>query len=256
MNFTELRKLIKKEASNGDFPAACDKLQNKIFNLDKDNFLPLINEIGAIPEDIEHDSSEEKLYTKVSDIILAKCFIELGLKAEVLKERANCADIIAKSQFHNYSLVADAKAFRRSRTAKNQKDFKVEFMVHWKGDNNFSVLCCPYFQYPRNRSQIYGQALNGNVLLFSWEYFHLLLNKGIRETSNINLSILWDWSNKISQITTIQNKNSCFLAQQNKYLREILHISCNDFENNFNVFKQRIITRGEQEVEYWQEEIN
>ncbi len=256
MNFAQLRALIKQEALNGDFQSSCDKIQNIVFNLDKSNFIPLINEIGSIPEDIEHDSSEEKLYTKVSDIILAKCFIELGLKAKVLKERANCADVIAKSQFHNYSLVADAKAFRLSRTAKNQKDFKVESMVHWKGDNNFSVLCCPYFQYPKNRSQIYGQALNGNVLLFSWEYFNLLLNKGVYETPNINLSILWNWSNKISQTTTIQNKNICFLAQQNKYLSEILNISCNDFENNLKVFKQSIVIRGEKEVEYWQNKIN
>lgn len=38
-------------------------------------------------EEKEKEPTEEKLYTKVSDIILAKAFYELGLKAEVLTER-------------------------------------------------------------------------------------------------------------------------------------------------------------------------
>jgi type II restriction enzyme len=80
-------------------------IQKIVFDLKKEELVPIITEIGSIPEDIGHDSSEEKLYAKVSDIVLAKCFQELGLRASVNKERANCADVIAKSQFHNYSLV-------------------------------------------------------------------------------------------------------------------------------------------------------
>ncbi|MDR2485941.1 MAG: HindIII family type II restriction endonuclease, partial [Treponema sp.] len=102
-----------------------------------------------------------------------KCFQELGLKASVNKERANCADVAARSKFHNYSLVGDAKSLRLSRTAKNAKDFKVTSMSEWKGDSDFAVLVCPYYQYPKSRSQIYGQALNDNVLLFSWEYLSI-----------------------------------------------------------------------------------
>ena len=164
--FSKLISLMQKFVARDDFQTATDEMQQFIFSLTKTQFNSLIAEIGVIPEYIEHDSTEEKLYTKVSDIILAKCFIELGLKASVLKKRSNCADVVARSQYHNYSLVADAKAFRLSRTAKNPKDFKVESMVHWREDNNFSVLCCPYFQYPKNKSQIYGQALIGNVGIF------------------------------------------------------------------------------------------
>ena len=65
---------------------------------------------------------------------------------------------------------------------KNQKDFKVESMEHWRGDNDYSVLVCPYFQYPKTLSQIYGQALNNNVSLFSWEYFSILLRNNIKES--------------------------------------------------------------------------
>ncbi len=255
MQFYELRKLIKQAISEDDFQTSCDRIQEVIFGLDKNGFIPIIAEIGSIPEDIEHDSSEEKLYTKVSDIILAKCFLELGLKANVLKERANCADVIAQSVFHNYSLVADAKAFRLSRTAKNQKDFKVESMVHWKGVNDYSVLCCPYFQYPKIKSQIYGQALNGNVLLFSWEYFSMLLECNVKETVNYSLENLWNMSAVISETTTIQDKNLCFLNKQNNYIKNMLNYSDAEFEKALNIFKQEIINRGEEEINYWQTKI-
>ena len=154
MDFKELCGLIEKFATAADFQDASDRLEEKIFSLSKEEFIPLVTEIGTIPETIDHDSTEEKLYSKVSDIVLAKCFQELGLKATVLRERANSADVEARSKYHEYSLVGDAKAFRLSRTAKNQKDFKVESMDHWRGDNDYSVLVCPYFQYPKSKSQI------------------------------------------------------------------------------------------------------
>ena len=131
MVFSELRAVIKSESNKGTFVPSSDLIQNIIFDLKKDEIIPIITEIGSIPEDIGQDSSEEKLYAKVSDIVLAKCFQELGLRATVNKERANCADVLIKSQFHDYSLVGDAKSFRLSRTAKNQKDFKVKSMADW-----------------------------------------------------------------------------------------------------------------------------
>ena len=218
MNFYELKSIIKNLSINTNFQNASEKIQNIIFSLNKTDFIPLITEIGSIPEDIAHDSTEEKLYTKVSDIILAKCFIELGLKAQVIKERANCADVIVQSVYHNYSLVADAKSFRLSRTAKNQKDFKVESMVHWRCDNDYSVLCCPYFQYPKNSSQIYGSAINGNVSLFSWEYFSILLQENIAETPEINLADLWNFSKTLSASTTVEQMNIRFLEFLCKFL--------------------------------------
>ena len=83
MDFLELRALIKDKSKNKTFEESSDSLQTTLFNLKKKELIPIITEIGAIPEDISHDSSEEKLYAKVSDIILAKCFQELGLKSNV-----------------------------------------------------------------------------------------------------------------------------------------------------------------------------
>jgi type II restriction enzyme len=72
MNFSKLRMKIKDESKKGTFEISSDLIQNIVFDLDKNEFIPIVTEIGAIPEDIGHDSSEEKLYAKVSDIVLAK----------------------------------------------------------------------------------------------------------------------------------------------------------------------------------------
>lgn len=160
-------KLLKKidEVKSLKFEKATDELEDFIYNAS--NFLSILEEIGTIPENIEHDSTEEKLFSKVSDIILSRAFIEIGLDSEVLKQRGNSADVFAESKFYGYSLVADAKSFRMSRTAKNQKDFKINSLSKWKGKCEYSILCSPYFQYPKKASQIYSQSMEFNVCLFS-----------------------------------------------------------------------------------------
>jgi hypothetical protein len=255
LDFLELRSIIKDESRKGTFIPSTDLIQKIVFDLKKEEIIPIITEIGSIPEDIGHDSSEEKLYAKVSDIILAKCFQELGLRSSVNKERANCADVIAKSQFHNYSLVGDAKSFRLSRTAKNQKDFKVKSMGDWKGDSDYSVLVCPYYQYPKHKSQIYGQALNDNITLFSWEYLAILLENNVCENEEINVSNLWNICLVLSVKTNILDRNNCFLQDQNEIIRLYLNLTVAQFESYFQKYKMNIITRGETEIRYWEDKI-
>jgi type II restriction enzyme len=256
MDFTELRSKIKDETKKGTFESSSNLIQTLVFSISKKELIPIITEIGAIPEDIGHDSSEEKLYTKVSDIVLAKCFQELGLKAMVNKERANCADIVAKSIFHNYSLVGDAKSFRLSRTAKNAKDFKVKSMADWKGDNDYSVLVCPYYQYPKSRSKIYGQALSDNIALFSWEYFSILLENNITENAEINISNLWNICFTLSEDINIADRNNCFLDNQDEILRLYLKMDKDKFNTYFKKYRLNIIVRGETEIQYWEDKVN
>ena len=235
------------------FENASSILEEYVFAMKRNDFISLVAEMGTIPENIAHDSSEEKLYAKATDITLARCFQELGLKAKVLKERANSADVYAESNYHNYSLVADAKAFRLSRTAKNQKDFKVESMAHWRGDNNYSVLCCPYFQYPKNTIQIFGQALNNNISLFSWEYFSVLLQSKIIETSERNLSSLWNVSAMLAENTIVAEQNKCFIAKQDDFVKSECHIQ--NFDDCFTQFRTNIVNRGETEIGFWKSRI-
>lgn len=254
MKFNELKIEIS-DCSGLSFTDATTRLQERIFALNRANIIELVSQIGAIPEEIGHDSKEEKLYTKVSDILLAKSLIEMNLEAQVLTQRADCADVIAQSHYHKYSLVGDAKAFRLSRTARNAKDYKVISMDKWRGDCNYSVLVCPYFQYPQKNSQIYKEALDGNISLFSWEYLYILLKEGIKESPSVNISQLWNQSEIIGKDTTVSNSKRCFLPEQNSNIAGILNISDADFYSYFDDVKKIIVERGNIEIEYYEHEI-
>lgn len=129
---------------------------------------------GDIPESYSHDSSKEKLYSKYTDSLLAETFKAVGLKSLVLKERGDTADVevFAKS----YSFVADAKSFRLSRTAKNQKDFKVQAMDGWKRGKLYAMVVCPIYQLPNKSSQIYEQASARNVCIFTYSHLAMLVS--------------------------------------------------------------------------------
>lgn len=129
---------------------------------------------GAIPEEYGHDTSEEKLYSKYTDVLLSLAFRRIGLTSVVYTERADAADVEAVA--HDYSFVADAKAFRLSRTAKNQKDFKIQAMDGWKRGKPYAIVVCPIYQLPASASQIYQQAIARDVCIFTYSHLALLVS--------------------------------------------------------------------------------
>lgn len=163
---------------SGNFGADVDRVETTLRQVLQINSSPsaLINHLrlcGDIPESFEHDSSEEKLYSKYTDILLSHAFDYIGLRSLVIRERADAADVeVVGSQ---YSFVADAKAFRLSRTAKNQKDFKVQAMDGWKRGKPYAMVVCPIYQLPIRASQIYQQATVRNVCIFTYSHIVLLL---------------------------------------------------------------------------------
>lgn len=110
-------------------------------------------ECEIIPERFDHDSSEEKLWAKYCDILLAHTWTYLGIPAEVLRARGDSADVFGRTPY--YTIIGDAKAFRLSRTAKNQKDFKIKALDDWRRANTYACLVSPLYQYPKRNSQIY-----------------------------------------------------------------------------------------------------
>ncbi|MDO9153299.1 MAG: HindIII family type II restriction endonuclease [Paludibacter sp.] len=168
----EIRKL------SGHFGNDTEKLEKELeAEIKKNGISSLIDHLrlcGNIPESYGHDTSEEKLYSKYTDCLLSLAYTALGLKSLVLKERADAADVEAFAK--DYSFVADAKAFRLSRTAKNQKDFKVQAMHGWKRGKPYAMVVCPIYQLPTSSSQIYQQATTQNVCVFTYSHLALLLS--------------------------------------------------------------------------------
>src|SRR5207248_6019705 len=120
---------------------AFDELEKRIVKFTRKQLVEALLECGAIPEAFEHDSSQEKLWAKYCDILLALGLRELELNASVIRARGNSADVLATAS--EYTLVGDAKAFRLSRTAKNQKDFKVSALDDWRRENTYACLVGP-----------------------------------------------------------------------------------------------------------------
>ncbi len=218
----------------------------------------IVKEIGTIPECIKASSSEEKLFSKASDVILSRCFRMLGLKSKSVNERADSADVIAESMYHKYSLVADAKCFRMSRTAKNQKDFKVAALSNWRGgENEYAVLVSPYFQYPKAESQIYKTALDNNVCLLAWEHIAILLDNNISENENFSLETIWNSSSMIVRDSKVsyESAKSCFLPRINAFVAKKIGIRLSEFLKLLNEQKLVIIKRGSFELSYCEEKI-
>jgi len=167
----EIRKL------SGNFGEDSSRLEKELMEeISRDGIRSLVSHLrlcGAIPESYGHDSSEEKLYSKYTDSLLAESFNSLGIRSLVLKERADSADVECAAQ--GFSFVADAKAFRLSRTAKNQKDFKVQAMHTWKRGKPYAMVVCPLYQLPAKTSQIYQQAVTLDVCNLSYAHLAVLL---------------------------------------------------------------------------------
>lgn len=239
-------------AKNVKFMDAVNAVSEYIEGLDKQNVIDIVKEIGTIPECIAASSTDEKLFSKASDLILARCFTELGIPAVAVNERGNSADIIAES-VHGYTLVADAKTFRLSRTAKNQKDFKIDTLSNWRGsEHDFALLVAPYFHYPNTVSQIYSSALDKQVCLISWEHILFLLLNDIAENVNFSLETIWNAPVRLARDTRIAyaDRMNCQLPYINQIICDRISKPIEMFGAQLEYCKEIIKHRGDCELDY------
>jgi len=155
-------------------PNAFDELEARLADLSRADLSAELLYCGIIPESFQHDSAEEKLWAKYCDILLSKVLNHLNVKATVIRARGDSADVLGTTD--DYTIVGDAKAFRMSRTAKNQKDFKVSALDDWRRGNTFACLIAPLYQFPRTASQIYAQSEAKNVILLSYIHLKFLMD--------------------------------------------------------------------------------
>ncbi len=205
---------------SGHFGQDSDRIEQELQDeINRDTITALLDHLrlcGSIPEHYGHDSSEEKLYSKYTDSLLAAFFRNIGLNSAVFTERGDAADVEAANE--NYSLVADAKAFRLSRTAKNQKDFKVEAMHGWKRSNLFAIVVCPIYQLPARNSQIYQQAIARDVCILSYAHLATILKFSHQKGQN-NAS---DLLHKILKSLSLMNPTKDAVAYWTALNREML----------------------------------
>ncbi|MDP2209267.1 MAG: HindIII family type II restriction endonuclease [Bacteroidota bacterium] len=247
----EIRKL------SGNFSNDSDRLEKELeAEIKKSGIAALIDHLrlcGNIPESYGHDTSEEKLYSKYTDALLSLSYKALGLKSLVLKERADAADVEAFAK--DYSLVADAKSFRLSRTAKNQKDFKVQAMGGWKRGKPYAMVVCPIYQLPNTSSQIYQQATTYNVCVFTYSHLALLLAFSEVESKAKAQQLLKTIFQTVPAINPSKNANDYWLAVNkamltfSKKIENLWGIEKQAATESINIAKEEALTFLAQERE-------
>jgi type II restriction enzyme len=120
-----------------------------------------------------------------------------------------------------------------------------------------AVLVAPYYQYPRTASQIYGQALDDNVCLFSWEHLALLLRSGIKESERVTLAPVWSLSAALAERVTVSNKtrNASFHELGNDLICAHLGIERTRLDAELGRYRQATIQRGFEEISFWEARI-
>jgi len=229
-----------------DFQTRANYIQGDVSKLTKDELVEHLHHAGIIPECFAHDSTEEKLYAKYCDALLARSLCELGIEASPIKDRADAADVLGSVD--DYEIVGDAKAFRLSRTAKNQKDFKVEALNQWKRGADYACLVCPIYQYPTTKSQIYSQAIRYNVVLLSYTHLAFLIKyfKG----NPAELAKLWGFP---SSMTDSKDANQ-YMYRLRKILIEITGSGYNELRQEGHATFETLRFHAEKQVAYWEEE--
>lgn len=195
---------------SSDFSRVEDKLSEEIRRDGVTALLDHLRLCPAIPESYGHDSSEEKLYAKYTDALISASYSYIGLESAVLTERADSADVEAVTD--SYSFVADAKAFRLSRTAKNQKDFKVQAIDGWKREKPFAMIVCPLYQLPYRTSQIYEQAIARDVCIFSYSHLAVLTRLVKTEGTDAVVNLLHEIFNTVQAMNPSKDANTYWQA--------------------------------------------
>jgi len=229
---------------------AFDTLEKYLSNISQKKLGENIIECGILPEMFSQNGSEEKIWAKFSDIILAHALNFLGISTVVLGARGNSADVFGTAS--NYTIVGDAKTFRLSRTAKNQKDFKISALDTWRKKNNYALLVAPLMQYPTSKSQIYEQAVKRNVTLLSYTHLHFLLDF----YNGNNLLEIWETGNRLANLAESEHeKFQVYWNEIDKTICKILRQS----EEKLNEYKLLEIEKtrqiGSEGIAFWQNKI-
>jgi type II restriction enzyme len=140
-----------------------------------------------------------------------------------------------------------------SRTAKNQKDFKIKALDDWRRQDTFALLVGPLYQYPVDRSQIYPQAITRNVTLLSYTHLRFLLER----SQEINLRSLWEVGKVLNEkyATTERQTGIVYWSAIDSTLSELCGTKIEDLEH----YKQSEIDQthelGREGITYWQSRI-
>ncbi len=152
--------------------------------LNDTKFEELLTVSGFIPDLYGEDSSEETLFSKLIECLVAEWARRMAFGGEIIKEKASREDV--KITIGNNVVVCDAKSFRlgRSQAAPNAKDFlKLEDIRKWMAryhENAIGGLVtypCKHEWSKHSDVYQYCSTCDAPTVMLPYKYLAFLLNK-------------------------------------------------------------------------------
>ena len=227
-----------------DFTEKGDRLLAEINACSPEEVIEHLEYAGVIPECFGHDSTEEKVFAKYCDALLARAWRDLGLDSDVIQLRSDAADV--KAQGNGYTIVGDAKAFRLSRTAKNQKDFKIEALNSWRKGADYACLVGPLNQFPNTTSQIYLPAVTYNVTILSFIHLVFLLRYPPNDIDE--LEQLWQFPGQLEKSKSAKT----YWGALNSTMLSICGMEGSDLQKLYDEAYARLPKQGREQIRHWE----
>ena len=184
---------------NIDHEKIADEFMRKVqAEMDDLRFEHLLMIAGFIPDLYQSDSSEETLFSKLIECLVAEWARRMGFQAKIVKQKASYEDITIT--IDNRAVVCDAKSFRlgRSQAAPNAKDFlKLEDIRKWRSRYKESwggLVTYPCRHEWTKGSDIYQYCSSNDAptVMLPYKYLAYLLH--YKSTySVLDLKKMWDY---------------------------------------------------------------
>ena len=203
-----------------------DFQKNVLNKLSNDDFIEQLIFLGYIPDLYKSDSSEETLYTKLTEVMVAEWANRMGYQGKYVKQKSRYEDVDITTAFG--TIVCDAKSFRlgRSQKAPNVKDFvKPEDYRKWlkrhsNGIGGLVAYPCLHEWTGKSDAFKYCSSHSTPIIMLPYKYLAYMLL--IKENHKIEIEKLWN----LSKIFPKEVDNSSdYWEYMNKAVIEATHSS-------------------------------
>lgn len=226
-----------------------------------------------IPEHCSPDSSFEKVFTKLIEVLVYEWALRMGLRAEIITQKSGVEDV--RVFFNDQVILIDAKTFRLSRSQKapNVKDFlKLESVEHWFANARLEsltplgglVVYTSLHEWKR-KSDVYKQTTSHKLptLMLPFKYLGFLLHYKDSFVIN-NLTNLWDyqrlfpqqtdqkedyWKVINAEISRITGKNATEISEYMELADDFIEDIVNDGLTYLENYREFIISSASLEVQ-------
>lgn len=229
------------------------EVQKDIKKLSDKDFIEVM--LGCFIPDVYRDQGKkEKLYTKISELLVGEWWRRMGGKYNLPTKKSGTEDV--EIIFNNCSIVCDAKIFRlgRSQKAPNVKDFlKLASVAKWienlkekyeKNGNKSQNILGGLVTYSslhewKKDSEVYQECSNSKVrvLMLPYEILALLLEK--KETFSLD-EFLSLWNYDVVDMKESKNKDD-YWKIMTPFLCDLLKMDKNSYEKDIKRYRDKIL---------------